>query len=130
MKTPANLKYALTDEWVRLDGNIAVIGVSDYAQDSLSDLVFFETVVSIGDQIQSKDQVATLESVKAAADVSSPVSGKVIEINEELASSPELINADPYDKAWMVKIEISNSAELNSLLDAEAYEKYLADRSH
>jgi glycine cleavage system H protein len=130
MNTPANLRYTLTDEWVRLEGNIAVIGVSDYAQDSLSDIVFFEAVVSVGDQIKSKDQIATLESVKAAADVSSPVSGKVVAINEELGSSPEVVNSDPYEKAWMVKIEISNPAEMSSMLDAAAYEKYLAERSH
>lgn len=130
MNTPANLRYTLTDEWVRLEGNIAVIGVSDYAQDSLSDIVFFEAVVSVGDQIKSKDQIATLESVKAAADVSSPVSGKVIAINEELGSSPEVVNVDPYGKAWMVKIEISNPAEMSSMLDAAVYEKYLAERSH
>jgi len=130
MNTPDNLKYTLTDEWVRLEGKIAIIGVSDYAQDALSDVVFFEAVVSVGDQIQSKDQIATLESVKAAADVSSPVSGKVIEINEELGSSPEVVNADPYGKAWMVKIEIANPADLSSMLDAAAYEKYLAERSH
>jgi glycine cleavage system H protein len=130
MNTPANLRYTLTDEWVRLDGNIAVIGVSDYAQDSLSDIVFFEAVVSVGDQVHSKDQIATLESVKAAADVSTPVSGKVVAINEELGSSPESVNADPYEKAWMVKIEISDPAEMSSMLDAAAYEKYLAERSH
>ena len=130
MNTPSNLKYTLTDEWVSLDGNIAIIGVSDYAQDSLSDVVFFEAVVSIGDQVESKDQVATLESVKAAADVSTPVSGKVVAINEDLGSSPEVVNSDPYGKAWMLKIEMTNPAELSSMLDAAAYEKYLSERSH
>ncbi len=130
MNTPANLKYAMTDEWVRLDGNIAVIGVSDYAQDALSDVVFFEAVVSVGDEVKSKDQIATLESVKAAADVSTPLSGKVLEINEGLASSPEIVNSDPYGEAWMVKIELSNPDELAVLMDSGAYEKYLSERSH
>ena len=130
MNTPSNLKYALTDEWVRIEGNTVIIGVSDYAQDSLSDVVFFEAVVSVGDQVNSKDQIATLESVKAAADVSTPVSGKVIEINEDLGGSPEIVNTDPYGKAWMVKIEMDNPAELETLLDAAAYEKYLSERSH
>ena len=88
MNTPPTLKYTITDEWVRVEGNVAVIGVSDYAQDSLSDIVFFESVVSTGETVSSKDQIATLESVKAAADVSTPVSGKVVAVNEELASSP------------------------------------------
>ena len=130
MNTPSTLKYAMTDEWVRVEGNVAVIGVSDYAQDALSDVVFFEAVVSVGDQVKSKDQVATLESVKAAADVSTPLSGKVLEINEGLGSSPEIVNNDPYGEAWMIKIELSNPDELSVLMDAAAYEKYLSERSH
>ena len=130
MNTPSELRYSLTDEWVRVEGNVAVIGVSDYAQDSLSDVVFFEAVVGVGDMLKSKDQIATLESVKAAADISSPISGKVIAINEDLGSSPEIVNSDPYGKAWMVKIELANPAELSVLLDAAAYDKYLSERSH
>ena len=130
MNTPSELRYSLTDEWVRVEGNVAVIGVSDYAQDSLSDVVFFEAVVGVGDMLKSKDQIATLESVKAAADISSPISGKVIAINEDLGSSPEIVNSDPYGKAWMVKIELANPAELSVLLDAAAYDKYLSEQSH
>lgn len=127
---PAELKYTLTDEWVRVEGNIATLGVTDYAQDSLSDVVFFETVISVGDQVSAKNQIATLESVKAAADVSTPLTGKVIEVNESLGSTPEMVNSDPYGKAWMVKIELGNPSEMNALLDAAGYEKYLAERSH
>jgi glycine cleavage system H protein len=130
MTIPTNLKYDVTDEWVRVEGNIAVIGVSDYAQDSLSDIVFFEAVVSLGDEITAKDQIATLESVKAAADINAPVSGKVVAINEELGGAPETVNSDPYGKGWMVKIEMSNSADLNHLMDSATYEKYLSERSH
>jgi len=130
MNTPTNLKYAQTDEWVKVDGNIATVGVSDYAQDSLSDVVFFEAIVSVGDYVAAKAQIGTLESVKAAADVSSPVSGKVVAINDSLASAPETVNSDPYGAAWMVKIEMSNPAELQSLLDAAAYEAFCAGRSH
>ena len=130
MNTPTNLKYAQTDEWVKVDGNLATIGVSDYAQDSLSDVVFFEAVVSVGDDVTAKSQIGTLESVKAAADVSSPVSGKVVAINDGLASAPESVNSDPYGEAWMVKIEMSNPAELQSLMDAAAYETFCAGRSH
>ena len=128
--TPAALKYTITDEWVRVEGNIAIIGVSDYAQDSLSDVVFFEAVVSTGETVAAKDQIATLESVKAAADVSTPVSGKVVAINEGLSSSPEIVNSDPYEAGWMLKIEMSNPAELSSMLDSAGYEKYLSERSH
>lgn len=127
---PAELKYTLTDEWVRVEGNIATLGVTDYAQDSLSDVVFFETVISVGDQVSAKNQIATLESVKAAADVSTPLTGKVIEVNDSLGSTPEMVNSDPYGKAWMVKIELGNPSEMNALLDAAGYEKYLAERSH
>lgn len=130
MKTPTELKYAMTDEWVRVEGNTVIIGVTDYAQDALSDVVFFEAVVSVGDTVSPKDQIATLESVKAAADVSTPVSGKVIAINEELSSSPEIVNSDPYEKGWMLKIEMSNPAELSHMLDSAGYEKYLSERSH
>jgi glycine cleavage system H protein len=130
MKTPIELKYTMSDEWVRVEGNTAVIGVTDYAQDALSDVVFFEAVVAIGDALSSKDQIATLESVKAAADVSTPISGKVIAINEDLSSSPEIVNSDPYEKGWMLKIEMSNPAELANMLDSAGYEKYLSERSH
>lgn len=130
MNIPSNLKFAQSDEWVRVDGNIAVIGVSDYAQEALSDVVFFEAVVSEGEDVSASSQIATLESVKAAADVNSPVSGKVVAINEELGSSPELVNSDPYGKAWMIKIEMSNPAELEKLMDAAAYETFCAGRSH
>jgi glycine cleavage system H protein len=130
MNVPGNLKYTTTDEWVKVEGNTATIGVTDYAQDALSDVVFFEAVVSVGDTVKSNTQIATLESVKAAADVNSPVSGKVLETNDSLGSSPEHVNSDPYGAAWMVKIELSGPADLSKLMDADAYEKYCAGRSH
>lgn len=129
MKTPSELKYAVTDEWVRVEGNLAVVGVSDYAQDSLSDVVFFEAVVSVGDEVKVKSQIATLESVKAAADINAPVSGKVVEVNEQLTSSPEIVNTDPYGNGWMLKIEMNQPAELDNLMTAEAYEEYIQGRS-
>jgi glycine cleavage system H protein len=130
MKTPDDRKYTKSDEWVKLDGNLATIGVTDYAQDALSDVVFFEAVVSVGDVLSANDQIATLESVKAAADVNSPVSGKITAINDALASSPEMVNSDPFGKAWMVKLEVENPAELEELMDAAAYDAYCAGRSH
>ncbi len=130
MNIPANLKYAETDEWVLVEGNVATIGISDHAQDQLSDIVFVEISVSEGDTVKKGAACATLESVKAAADVNLPVSGKVVAINEDLAQTPEVVNSDPYGKAWMVKVELANPGELADLMDAAAYEKYCAERSH
>lgn len=130
MKAPLYLRYAATDEWVRLEGNIATIGVTDYAQEQLSDVVFVEIVVSIGDHVEKGKTIATIESVKAAADVNAPVSGKVIAVNEALSQTPEEINNDPFDKAWMIKMEISSQDEFSSLMDANAYIKHCEERSH
>ena len=128
MKTPGNLKYAKTDEWVKLDGNIATIGVSDFAQDQLSDIVFIEFNRETDDPVAKDDALATIESVKAAGDVNSPVSGKVLEVNEGLADIPETINDDPYEKGWLYKIEVSDPSEVDQLMDAAAYEKFCEGR--
>lgn len=130
MNVPANLKYAKSDEWVRVEGNIAVIGVSDYAQSQLSDIVYFEFKVDVGDTVTKDQSVATLESVKAAADVNAPVSGKVVELNQSLTDQFEVINTDPYGAAWMMKIEMADPSELDALLDAAAYEAYCQERGH
>lgn len=130
MNTPQDLKYAMTDEWVRVADDIVTVGVSDYAQDSLSDVVFFEAVVSVGDTLKAKQQIATLESVKAAADINAPVSGEVVEVNEGLASAPEVVNSDPYGKGWMLRIRMSNPEELDNLMDADSYDTYTDGRSH
>ncbi len=128
MNTPKNLKYAKTDEWVKLDGSIATIGVSDYAQDQLSDIVFIEFNRETDDAVAKDDALATIESVKAAGDVNSPVSGKVLEVNEGLSDIPETINDDPYEKGWLYKIEISDPSEIDELMDAAAYETYCEGR--
>ncbi len=130
MNVPTNLKYAKSDEWVKVEGNIAVIGVTDYAQSQLSDIVYFEFKVDPGDQVTKDQSVATLESVKAAADVNAPVSGKVIELNQSLTTKFEDINNDPYEAAWMMKIEMSDPSELETLMDAAAYEAYCQERGH
>ncbi len=130
MKILDNLKYAKTDEWVAVDGKIAIIGVSDYAQEQLSDIVFVEVTPSVGETVKKDAVFATLESVKAAADVVLPVSGKVVAVNEDLSNTPEMVNADAYGKAWLIKVEMSNPAELDSLLDAKSYEKFCEERSH
>jgi glycine cleavage system H protein len=121
MKTPPELKYSENDEWIRVDGDTATMGITDYAQDQLSDVVFVELLVDIGEEVKQGDTIATVESVKAAADVYAPVSGTISSINEDLSDSPELINADPYGDAWMVQIRISDSSELDDLMDAETY---------
>jgi glycine cleavage system H protein len=122
MNFPKELKYTESDEWVKVEGNIATIGITDRAQDALSDIVFFEANVSVDDDVEKGDAVATVESVKSAADVNAPVSGKIVEINEDLGDSPETVNSDPYGEAWMVKIELSDASELEDLMDADTYE--------
>jgi glycine cleavage system H protein len=123
-----NLKYTESNEWINLQGNIGTIGISDYAQDQLSDIVFAEVIVNEGDQINKGDSIATVESVKAAADVYSPVSGKVISVNDALGGKPEVINTDPYGAAWIIKIELNNLAEFNDLMDAQAYQKQMQEK--
>lgn len=129
MNIPANLKYTQNDEWLSVEGKVGTVGITDFAQNQLSDIVFVEIVVAVGDEIKKGEACATLESVKAAADVYSPVSGKVVEVNEALPDSPEQVNSDPFGKAWMVKVELSDPAELNSLLDAAAYSKNVEAKS-
>ena len=123
MNIPEDLKYTITDEWVTVDGDTATIGITDYAQDQLSDIVFVEIQKSVGTSIEQGNAIATVESVKAAADVSSPPSGKVIEVNEKLSQSPDLLNSDPYGRAWLIKIQIDKVSELKDLLDSKSYQE-------
>jgi len=128
MNTPKGLKYAKTDEWVKLDGDVATIGISDYAQDQLSDVVYVEIAVEAGDSVSKGDTIATVESVKAAADVNFPADGEILEINEALADTPETLNSDPYGQGWLLKMKLSDSAQLDALMDADAYEAYNESR--
>jgi len=128
MLFPKELKYQKTDEWVKIEGDIATVGVSDYAQDALSDVVYVELMVEVGDKVNQGDTLATVESVKAAADVNIPVNGEVVELNTALSDSPELINESPYEEAWIAKIKLAPEAGLENLLDAETYEKYCQER--
>jgi len=130
MSTPTNLLFSTTDEWVKVEGDVATIGISDYAQNSLSDIVYVEFKVSVGDTIKKDTTCVGVESVKAAADVNSPVSGTVVEINEALVDSYADINTDPYGSAWMLKVKLSNPSELAGLMDAAAYDKFCENRSH
>ena len=127
MQTPADLKYTKNDEWVRVEGDVAIMGITDYAQDQLSDVVFVEIVAFEGDNLDQDETCAVVESVKAAADIYMPVSGEIIEINEALMDSPELINQDPYGDAWIIKIQMSNQADLDNLMDADTYKNQERD---
>ena len=128
MIIPTDLKYTQNDEWIRVEGNVATVGITDFAQHQLSDIVFVEVVVSKGETVSQGDTCATVESVKAAADVYLPAGGKIIEVNGNLPTIPESVNSDPYGAAWMVKLELSDPSELDKLLDAPSYEKLIATK--
>jgi glycine cleavage system H protein len=118
---PDNLHYASTHEWVRTDGDgIFTVGISDHAQDLLGDMVFLD-LPDVGDAVTTGDECAVAESVKAASDVYSPLTGEVVEVNEDLENSPELVNSDPFGEGWLFKIKAEDPLEVESLLDAEAY---------
>jgi glycine cleavage system H protein len=119
-------RYTKSHEWVRVEGNVAVIGVSDYAQHLLSDVVYVE-LPEVGDTVTAGESLGTVESVKAAEDANAPISGEVVEVNTALEDSPEWVNEDPYGKAWLIKVTPSDPGELADLMDAEAYEKYVAE---
>jgi glycine cleavage system H protein len=124
MKLDPDCRYSQEHEWVRAEGDEGVIGITDYAQDQLSDVVYVE-LPEVGDIFEKGDILATVESVKAASDVYMPVGGEVLEINEALEDSPELVNKDPYGQAWFVRIAIDDPAELDDLMDAEAYKAFV-----
>ena len=128
MNIPSDLKYSREHEWIRVEGNLATIGITDYAQEELGDIVNVE-LPDEGDEIHKDEAFGAVESVKASSEVFSPVSGKIAEVNEPLLDAPEMINEDPYDEGWMVKIELSDSSELDELLDAAAYEEYIKEES-
>ncbi|MCB9419980.1 MAG: glycine cleavage system protein GcvH [Ardenticatenaceae bacterium] len=126
-KIEAGLLYTKEDEWIKVDGDEATVGVSDHAQDALSDIVYLE-LPDVGDAFGMGDTFGVVESVKAAADLYMPVSGEVTAVNEDLIDTPELVNSDPYGAAWMVKIKLSNPSELDDLMDAATYTQYLEER--
>jgi len=121
MSVPANLKYTKEHEWIRVEGNEAYVGITDFAQSELGEIVFVE-VETIGETLSEGEVFGTVEAVKTVSDLYLPVDAKVLEFNEELEDSPELVNDDPYGKGWMVKIEITNASQLDSLLLATDYE--------
>ncbi len=126
-KVEAGLLYTKDDEWVKVAGDEAKVGVTDHAQDALSDIVYLE-LPNIGDSFEQGDTFGVIESVKAAADLYLPVSGEVTAVNDDLIDTPELVNSDPYGAAWMVTIKLSNPAELDALMDTDAYKTYCEER--
>lgn len=128
MNYPKELKYQKTDEWVKVEDGLAIIGISDYAQDALSDVVYIEFNVEVGDNVNVGDTLATIESVKAAADVNIPVNGEIVEVNEGLTETPEILNSDPFGEGWLIKVKLADNSSLDQLLDAESYEAYCQER--
>ncbi|KAE8726051.1 Glycine cleavage system H protein [Hibiscus syriacus] len=118
-----DLKYADSHEWVKVSGNAATIGITDHAQDHLGDVVYVE-LPEVGAAVKQGDSFGAVESVKATSDVNSPVSGKVIEVNEELSNSPALVNSSPYENGWIIKVEMNDSGDLKNLMDSEEYSKF------
>lgn len=125
MNFPGNVKYSNTHEWIRVEGEIGWIGITDYAQSELGDVVFVE-LPAAGSKIAQGKSFGTIEAVKAVSDIYGPVSGEVLEANKEVQSVPDAVNKDPYGKGWMIKMKIGNPGELAGLLDAEAYKKLVA----
>jgi len=126
MKIDKNCRYAESHEWVRVDGDEATVGITDYAQEQLSDVVYVE-LPEVGDVFEKGEVFATVESVKAAADVYMPIGGEIIEVNEELEDAPQLVNEDPFGTAWFARFTASDLSELEDLMDAEVYEKFVAE---
>ncbi|EOD3990411.1 glycine cleavage system protein GcvH [Staphylococcus aureus] len=126
MAVPNELKYSKEHEWVKVEGNVAIIGITEYAQSELGDIVFVE-LPETDDEINEGDTFGSVESVKTVSELYAPISGKVVEVNEELEDSPEFVNEFPYEKAWMVKVEISDESQIEALLTAEKYSEMIGE---
>ncbi|MBI5826904.1 MAG: glycine cleavage system protein GcvH [Deltaproteobacteria bacterium] len=126
MEFPKDFKYTKEHEWIKVEGNIATVGITDYAQDSLGDVVYVE-LPQEGGTVTKNEPFGVVESVKAVSDLYSPVSGNVTEVNDAIIDSPEAINEDPYGDAWMIKVEISSADDLGDLLSAEDYQKFIEE---
>ena len=124
MNIPANLRYTSEHEWIRVEGNEAFVGITDYAQSELGEIVFVD-VNPVGENVAQGEVFGSVEAVKTVSDLNMPVSGTVLEFNEALNDQPELVNNDPYGEGWMIKVTVDNPAELDTLLDAAAYEKLI-----
>jgi glycine cleavage system H protein len=129
MAVPADLKYTSTHEWIKIDGNVVTVGITDHAQSELGDVVYVE-LPEAGRMLKKDDIFGTVESVKAVSDLYSPVTGEVIEGNTALTDATDLVNSDPFGEAWMIQVRVSNPGELDELLSATDYEKVVADAAH
>lgn len=129
MNIPKGLKYSKDHEWVKVEGNTAIIGITDYAQSQLGDVVFVE-LPEVDAEVAAGSGLSVVESVKAVSDIYAPISCKVVAVNEALADAPETVNQDPYGEGWIAKVEITNQAELDELLDSGAYEQLVAEGGH
>ena len=125
MNIPSELKYTKDHEWVRIDGDVATVGITDFAQSELGDIVYVE-VETLGEELDQEEVFGTVEAVKTVSDLFQPLSGEIIEFNEALEDDPELVNNDPYGEGWIVKIKITDASELGDLMDAGAYEEMVA----
>lgn len=125
MNIPENLKFTKEHEYVKVEGNVAAVGVTDYAQGELGDIIFIDFTKSVGDTVVLNDVVCSIEAVKTVSEVFSPLSGKITEVNSDINDAASNINSDPYGSGWLFKIEVANPAELDALLDADAYKGLL-----
>ena len=125
MNFPENLKYTKDHEWIRIDGTVGTIGITEYAQGELGDVVFVE-LPAVGKKVDAGQSFGTVEAVKAVSDLYAPVTGDVIEVNKEIQDTPELVNKEPYERGWMIKVKLAKPAEVKTLLDVEAYKKLIA----
>jgi glycine cleavage system H protein len=124
MDFPADLRYSEEHEWVRVDGDTATMGISDYAQDQLGDIVYLD-LPAVGASVKQFEKLGEIESVKAVSDLYSPASGEVIDVNQEAVDSPELVNNDAYGRGWLVKVRLSDTTEIDKLMDAQAYDEFV-----
>ncbi len=129
MKVLPELKYTKTHEWVKLDGDVATVGITDFAQKQLGDMAFID-VDSEGETLDAGEVFGTVEAVKAVSDVFLPIAGEILELNEELGDAPELVNSDPYGKGWLVKVKVSDVSDLDNLLDVDAYKSLIENEAH
>lgn len=125
MNVPTDLRFCSSHEWLRLDGDTATVGISDHAQEELTDIVFVE-LPAVGKTVDAGDPTAVVESVKAASDIYSPVGGEVVEVNPDVEADPSLVNTDPYGKGWIFKLKVKNADDASSLMDAAAYEAHIS----
>jgi glycine cleavage system H protein len=125
MKTPSDLKYTRDHEWVKLEGNIATVGITDFAQGELGDIVYVE-IDTVGEKLKAEDVFGSVEAVKTVSDLFLPMDGEILEVNSAIADAPELVNEDPYKKGWLVKLKVSDPSQLGDLLSAEEYLELIA----